>query len=69
MNNNSLHSVQNTLQKRGVQNISFLFNREAYAKLPSDVSADIADVLSKYFDGKFVDLGGLKDEVLPETFM
>lgn len=68
MTMNPLREVQTRLDERGVQDVKFLFSRDAYAKLPSDVSVDVADVLSKYFDGKYVDLGDFVGEVLSVTF-
>lgn len=65
MTTNPLQAVQAALEQRGVQDVKFLFNRQAYAHLPSDVASDVADVLTKYFDGKFVDVGNFSDEVLP----
>lgn len=66
MNTNTLQAVQDTLEKRGVKDVKFLFRREALAMPMSDLEEDVADVMAKFYAGKKTVVEKLPSEELSQ---
>ena len=66
MNLDKQNKVQALLLEKGVLDVKFLFSREARAAYVSDVKDDVADVLTKYFDGEYTKLADFSDEIVPK---
>lgn len=64
MNTNSLQQVQTNLNSDGVKDVKFLFKLEALSRPMSDLEDDLADVLSKFHDGKRTVITQLPSEEL-----
>ena len=52
MGAHTLKSAQSLLDQDGVKDVKFLFKLEALSLPMSDLEDDLADVLSKFHDGK-----------------
>lgn len=64
MSTNSLQAVEAMLNESGVQDVKFLFKREAIALPMTDFQDDVADVLAKFHAGKKTVVVALPSEAL-----
>lgn len=60
----TLKNVQLSLNQSGVLDVKFLFKRESLGKPMTDLERDLADVLSKFLDGKAENVEQLPSENL-----
>ena len=64
MGAHTLKSAQSLLDQDGVKDVKFLFKLEALSLPMSDLEDDLADVLSKFHDGKRTAVTQLPSEEL-----
>ncbi|TFW71500.1 hypothetical protein C3Y98_05225 [Methylotenera oryzisoli] len=64
MSTNSLQAVEAMLNESGVQDVKFMFKREAIALPMTDFQDDVADVLAKFHAGKKTVVSALPSEEL-----
>ena len=64
MGAHTLKSAQGLLDQDGVKDVKFLFKLEALSLPMSDLEDDLADVLSKFHDGKRTVITHLPSEEL-----
>lgn len=60
-----LQDAQSLLEQHNVRDVKFFFKPEAKSVMFSTLQNDVADVLTKYFDGQKTDLKDFSDEILP----
>lgn len=63
---NRLHSVQSTLEQRGVRDVKFCFSLAMAERPASEVAGSVADVLDAYLKGRFTEVERIGDSVLEQ---